>query len=302
MVRRLLRQLGADTVRRAAWIGMAVAFIGIIASFVVRGEAAGADAQVYWTAARTWAAGGDPYDLPADVLPWVYAPWGLPFFVPWAALPWDAAFTIWRVVLLIGLLASLRWAALRRPLSTAVLFMALSIPIGINLDTGNVTLPIALALFGSRFAPAWAAGITWGVATGLKWATLPLLLVLGRQARRWGLAALCGATVASLALWPMTLDQLRTIAALERPFPWDYLVLVWAAVPWFWTDPMRRRWLHPRTWAASLGTALSQGPRPPAGRRVGAPGGVDPVPPRRGSASVARSGSLAQMRRSRYPR
>lgn len=258
MHRRFVRRLGADALRRGAWIGIAIAFIGIVASFVVRGDAAGADAEVYWTAARTWAAGGDPYDLPADVLPWVYAPWGLPLFVPWATLPWDAAFTVWRVVLLLALIATLRWAALRRPLSTAVLFMALSVPIGINLDTGNITFPITLALFGSRFAPSWVAGATWGLATGLKWATLPLLLMLGRRERRWGLVALGLAVLASLALWPLTLDQLRTIADLRRPFPWDYLVLLWAAVPWFWTDPTRRRWLHPRAWARALAPSPSQ--------------------------------------------
>ena len=272
MQRRLLRQFGADALRRGAWIAIAVSFIGIVASFVVRGDAAGADAEVYWTAARTWAAGGDPYDLPPDVLPWVYAPWGLPLFLPWSMLPWDAAFTVWRVVLLVALLVTLRWAALRRPVSTAVLFMALSVPIGINLDTGNITLPIALVLFGSRFAAPWVAGVTWGLATGLKWAALPLLLVLGSAERRWGLLALAGTLLASIALWPMTLDQLRTIAGLERPFPWDYLVLVWAAVPWFWTDPRRRRWLHPHAWARTVPVAIRRRKSPSSdGTRVHRP-------------------------------
>jgi hypothetical protein len=238
---------------------MAITFIGIVASFVVRGHAAGADAEVYWVAARIWVAGGDPYDLPDGVLPWVYAPWGLPLFVPWAQLPWDIAFTLWRVALLGGLVATLRWAALRRPVSTAVLFLALSVPIGINLDTGNITLPIALALFAARFGPPAVAGITWGAATGLKWAALPFVIVLGRRERAWGLIALGVAILASLATWEMTLDQLRVITTLDRPFPWDYLVFVWAAVPWFWTDPRHRRWLHAAAWLArarALGTRL----------------------------------------------
>ncbi|MBW3613400.1 MAG: DUF2029 domain-containing protein [Chloroflexi bacterium] len=221
-----------------------------MASFVVRGDAAGADFEVYWTAAREWLAGGDPYDLPSDVLPYVYAPWGLPLFVPWSLLPWDAAFTLWRMMTLLGLMASLRWAAMRRPLSTAAVFATLAIPIGINLDTGNVTLPLALVIFGSRFGPPWAAGVAWGAATGLKWATMPIGIVLGRVARRWGLIVIAAGVILSVLLWPMTLDQLRTIANLERPFPWDYFVLAWAAVPWLWTDPTRRRWLRPRTWAA----------------------------------------------------
>ena len=250
--RRLLRRIGSARARRIAWATIAVTFIGIVASFVVRGHAAGADAEVYWVAARTWLAGGDPYDLPDGVLPWVYAPWGLPLFVPWAQLPWDVAFAVWRVALLIALVATVRWAALRRPVSTAVVFLALSVPIGINLDTGNVTLPIALALFAARFGPPSLAGITWGVATGLKWAALPFVVVLGWRERAWGLIAVGVAILASLATWEMTLDQLRVIARLERPFPWDYLVFVWAAVPWFWTDPRHRRWLHPGGWPAQL--------------------------------------------------
>lgn len=256
MHRRLVRRFSGARLRRAAWLLIAIAFLGIIGSFVVRGSAAGADFEVYWVATRTWLAGGDPYDLPPGVLPWVYAPWGLALFVPFAPIPWDAAFTLWRLAILAALLASLRWAALRRPLSTAAAFAALAIPIGINLDTGNITLPLALAVFGSRFGPAWLAGVTWGVATALKWATLPIGIILGPAARRWGLAAIGAGIALSLLMWPMTVDQLRTIAGLERPFPVDYLVLAWAAVPWLWTDPRRRRWLRPRTWVAHVRAAL----------------------------------------------
>lgn len=256
MHRRILRRLSAARVRRAAWLLIAVAFIGIMASFVVRGSAAGADFEVYWTAARTWLAGGDPYDLPEGVLPWVYAPWGLPLFVPWAPLPWDLAFTLWRVAIIIGLAITVRWAALRRPVSTAVVLTALAIPIGINLDTGNITLPLALLIFGSRFASPGVAGVTWGAATALKWATLPIGLVLGPVARRWGLVAIGLGLIGSIVLWPLTVRQLQTIVGLERPFPWDYLVLAWAAVPWLWTDPRRRRWLRPRTWLARFRRVL----------------------------------------------
>jgi arabinofuranan 3-O-arabinosyltransferase len=248
MPRRLVRRASAATLRRASWLLIAVALLGIVASFVVRGGAAGADFEAYWVAARTWVDGGDPYDLPPDVLPYVYAPWGLPLFVPLALLPWDPAFTIWRVLIIAGLAGTLAWAARRRPMSTAAVFGALAIPIGVNLDTGNITLPLALLIFASRFAPRWVAGVTWGAATALKWATLPLAIVLGPVARRWGLLTIAAGIVLSLVLWPMTSDQLRTIAGLERPFPIDYLVLAWAAVPWLWTDPNRRRWLDVRRW------------------------------------------------------
>lgn len=250
MHRRLLRRFSAATLRRAAGSLIALALLGLVASFVVRGDAAGADFEAYWVATRVWLAGADPYDPPSGVLPYVYAPWGLPLFVPWAILPWEIAFTAWRVAIIAGLAASLRWAALRRPLSTAAIFAMLAVPIGINLDTGNITLPLALLLFASRFGPPAIAGLVWGASTALKWATLPFGIVLGRAARGWGLVAIGLGVIGSILLWPMTVDQVRTISGLERPLPVDYLALAWAAVPWLWTDPNRRRWLRPRTWIA----------------------------------------------------
>lgn len=235
--------------RSASIAVIGLALLGLAMSVAIRGDAAGSDFAAYRAAAAQWLAGRDPYDPPAGVLPYVYAPWGLPLFVPWAALPEGLSFALWRGCTALGLLATLVWATRRRPMSTAAVFVALSIPIGINLDTGNLTLPLALVIFGSRLVSAPAAGIAWGAATALKWATLPLGIVLGSSARRWGLAALGVGILAHLVLWPMTLDQLRTIASLERPFPIDYLVLTWAAVPWLWTDPNRRRWLRPATWA-----------------------------------------------------
>ena len=268
MQRRLVRRFSAGTLRRAAWALIGVAFIGIVASFVIRGAAAGADFEVYWYATRTWLAGGDPYDLPPDVLPYVYAPWGLPLFVPWALLPWDAAFTLWRATIIAALVFTVRWAVRRRPVSTAAVFVALSIPIGINLDTGNITLPLALAIFGARFVGPPVAGIIWGAATALKWATLPVGIVLGPVARRWGLVAIGAGVAFSLLTWDMTVSQLRTIMELERPFPWDYLVLAWAAVPWLWTDSRRRRWLRPRTWARAVRASLAERTSWARGRKV----------------------------------
>jgi hypothetical protein len=127
-------------------------------------------------------------------------------------------------------------------LLTALLFVALSVPMGINLDTGNVTLPLVLLLWtASRFGPG-AVGVAWGLATGLKWVTAPLWLLLSPRARRAGLAALALTALADLLLWTGTLHQVLTVANMDRPIPFDYLVLLWAAVPWLWTDAtvMRR--------------------------------------------------------------
>lgn len=256
MVRRLVRRTSAAAVRHLAWALIGMTLIGLAASMVIRGDAAGSDFEAYRVAAAQWLAGGDPYDPPPGVLPYVYAPWGVPLFAPWALLPDGVAFALWRACTVVALLATLAWATRRRPLATATIFAALSVPIGINLDTGNLTLPLALGIFGSRLVSAPAAGIAWGAATALKWATLPVGIVLGPTARRWGLATLAVGIVAHLLLWPMTLDQLRTIAGLERPVPIDYLVLTWAAIPWLWGEPRRRRWLHPATWIRAAGHRL----------------------------------------------
>jgi hypothetical protein len=61
-------------------------------------------------------------------------------------------------------------------------------------------------------------------------------LLLSPAARRAGLAALAVTALADLVLWTGTLRQVLTVAHMDRPFPFDYLVLLWAAVPWVWTD------------------------------------------------------------------
>jgi hypothetical protein len=273
MVRRLVRRTSAAAVRHLAWAFIAMTLIGLAASMVIRGDAAGSDFQAYRVAAAQWLAGADPYDPPAGVLPYVYAPWGLPLFIPWALLPDEVAFVIWRAGTVAALLATLGWATRRRPVATATVFAVLSIPLGINLDTGNLTLPLALGIFGSRLVSARAAGMAWGAATALKWATLPVGIVLGPTARRWGLATLAVGVLAHLLLWPMTLDQLRTIAELERPVPIDYLVLTWAAIPWLWSEPRRRRWLHPATWVRAASNRL-----PRIGDRAGGGAGASRDP------------------------
>ena len=108
----------------------------------------GADAQAYWAAVRIWLEGGDPYHPLGPFLPYVYAPWMLPLFAPWALLPWDVAWFAWRGGTILLLLWSIRWAYARRPLPTAILLALLWFSIGAILDTGNINLLLALALFG----------------------------------------------------------------------------------------------------------------------------------------------------------
>jgi hypothetical protein len=234
-LRLAVARTGAGRLRTAAWGTIGLTWLVLIGVMVWRGDAAGVDTLAYWLGTRTWLAGGDPY---AGTCPlcYAYAPWAVPIFAPWALLPFSLAFGLWRAVTIIGLGWTTIWAGRRRPVLTALLFAGISVPIGINLDTGNITLPLVLLLWLSRRWGPNAVGIAWGLATGLKWVSAPLWLLLSPAARRAGLAALAVTALADLVLWTGTLRQVLTVAHMNRPFPFDYLVLLWAAVPWLWTD------------------------------------------------------------------
>lgn len=240
-LRPVIARVGTRRLRWAAYTVIGLTWAVLVGVLIWRGNAAGVDALAYWLGTRTWMAGGDPY-VGTCPLCYAYAPWAVPLFAPWALLPWPLAFSLWRFATLIGLAWTTVWAARRRPVLTASLFVALSVPMGINLDTGNVTLPLVLLLWTARRFGPGAVGAAWGLATGLKWVTAPLWLLLSPRARRAGLAALALTALADLLLWTGTLHQVLTVANMDRPIPFDYLVLLWAAVPWLWTDAavMRR--------------------------------------------------------------
>jgi len=113
-----------------------------------------------------------------------------------------------------------------------------------------VTLILALLLWGAQFAGPRLAGLMWALATWIKWVPAPLLLVLRPRGRAWGLAWLGAAILMSLATLPLTIVQFQALFGFgSRPLRLDYLVLLWAAVPWVWRHPGPLWWLHPRTWA-----------------------------------------------------
>jgi hypothetical protein len=224
------------------------------AGLLARGEAAGADARAYWAGVRIWLNGGDPYHPTGPFLPYVYAPWMLPVFAPWALLPWDVAWFVWRGATVLVLFWTIHWAYGRRPLATALVAAALSFPIAANIDTGNVTLVLTLLLWGAQFAGPRLAGLLWGLATWIKWVPAPLILLLQPRARAWGLVWLGAAILLSIATLPLTIVQLQTLFGFgARPVRLDYLVLLWAAVPWVWRHPGPLWWLHPRSWPAIAG-------------------------------------------------
>ena len=245
--------------RIIAIVVLVVVFGAIAAGLLARGEEAGADARAYWGAVRIWLNGGDPYHPSGPFLPYVYSPWMLPFFTPWALLPWDVAWFVWRGGILIAWLASIHWAYERRPLATAVAVLVLSFPIAANLDTGNVTLVLALGLWVAQFSDARVAGAIWAIATWMKWVPAPFWLLLAPRARTWGLGWLALAGALSLLTLPLTIIQLQALFGFgPRPPRLDYLVLLWATVPWLWRHPAALTRLDPRTWPANLGALRTQ--------------------------------------------
>jgi hypothetical protein len=265
VVRRALRREASRLRDRRRILGMAiliVAFALAIAGMMARGETAGADAQAYWAAVRIWLEGGDPYHPTGPFLPYVYAPWMLPLFTPWALLPWEVAWFVWRGGTILLLLWTIRWAYARRPLPTAILVGLLAFPFAANLDTGNINLLLALALFGAQFTGPRVGGLIWGLATWMKWVPAPLWLILPAKARGWGLIFLALAGLLSLAMLPLTIVQLQVLFGFgSRPLRADYLVFIWSAVPWWWqlADPFA--FLRPSAWrqaAAFQGARLGR--------------------------------------------
>jgi hypothetical protein len=226
-----------------------IVFALALAGMAARGDNAGSDAQAYWAAVRIWLEGGNPYHPEGPFLPYVYAPWMLPLFAPWAMLPWEVAWFAWRGATILLLLWSIRWAYARHPLPTAILVTVLAFPMAANLDTGNINLLLALALFGAQFVDGRIGGLIWGIATSMKWIPAVLWLVLPPRARGWGLVFLALAGLLSIALLPLTIIQFQALFGFgQRPFRADYLVFVWSAVPWWWRRQDPFAFLRPSSW------------------------------------------------------
>jgi hypothetical protein len=238
-----------DPARVAAIAIISLTGAGILTFLIARGELAGADARAYWGAVRVWLDGGDPMIPPVPYLPYVYVPWSVPLFLPWALLPWDVAWFVWRGVNVVLLLWTAGWAYRRHPLATALLLVVLAAPLAATLDTGNITLLCALGVWAAAFVSPRLGGGFWALATVLKWFPAPLWLVLPGRARLWGLAWMALAVVLSIATWPETLAQLQLAIGFPRPFRLDYLLLLWALVPYIWAHPS---WLEVRTWPVTL--------------------------------------------------
>jgi hypothetical protein len=238
-----------DRRRLLALILVALTFSLLAAGLLARGEAAGADARAYWAGVRLWLNGGDPYHPTGPFLPYVYAPWMLPLFAPWAVLPWDVAWFVWRGGTILLLLWTFHWAYRRRPLTTAAIVAVLGFPLAANLDTGNVNLQLTLMLWAAQFAGPRVAGLLWALAAWMKWVPAVFWPFLSPGARRFGLLFLALSVVFSLATLPLTILQFQALFGFgARPVRLDYLIYLWAFVPWLYRRADPSDVLRPATW------------------------------------------------------
>ena len=240
--RRALRREVArlhDRRRVIAIVLLSLTFALILSGMIARGEAGGADARAYWAGVRIWLNGGDPYHPTGPFLPYVYAPWMLPLFAPWAVLPWEVAWFVWRVGTILLLLWTIDWAYRRRPLTTAVTVAVLGFPFGANLDTGNINLQLTLMLWAAQFTGPRLGGLLWALATWMKWVPVVHWFILRSPTRLWGLGWLAVSIGLSLVTLPLTIIQMQTLFGFgARPIRLDFLVYLWAFVPWLYRRPL----------------------------------------------------------------
>jgi hypothetical protein len=234
-----------DPGRLAAILILAACGAAIAIWIIARGDLVGADARAYWGGVRLWLSGGDPVDPPPPYMPYVYWPWSLPLFVPWAALPWETAWFVYRVANVILFVWSAAWAYRQHPLATALLVLLITPALAATLDTGNITFLCAMGIWGAQFVGPRLGGFLWALAAALKWFPALLFVILPPRARAWGLvwAALLG--LLTLAVWPDVVRQLGLMVSYPRPLRIDYLLLLWAGVPWLWARPA---WFEWRSW------------------------------------------------------
>lgn len=232
--------------RLLAILLLGLAGAAVLAWLIARGDQIGVDARAYWAGVRTWLAGGDPYHPTGPFLPYVYAPWLLPLFLPWALLPWNVAWFVWEGLNVLLFLWSAEWAYRRHPLATALVVLLLLLPLTATLDTGNVTLLLALAIWSAQFVGPRLGGALWALAASMKWFPALLILFLPPKARLWGIVGIVVAGILALATWPQTIVQIETAINFPRPLRLDYLLLLWGAVPWLWRHPRPLWWLNRR--------------------------------------------------------
>ena len=241
-----------DPGRVAAIVILVICGAAIASWILARGDLVGADARAYWGGVRLWLGGGDPLDPPPPYMPYVYWSWSLPLFTPWAALPWETAWFVYRIFNIILFMWSVAWAYRQHPLATALLVLLITPALAATLDTGNITFLCAMGIWAAHFVGPRLGGFMWALATALKWFPALLFLILKPRTRLWGIAWAALFAILTLAVWPAVIRQLDLVINFPRPLRIDYVLLLWAAVPWLWSHP---RWFVWRTWPDQISVA-----------------------------------------------
>ncbi|MBA3688816.1 MAG: DUF2029 domain-containing protein [Chloroflexi bacterium] len=243
------------------------------------------DADAYWHAAMRLRDGQALYGGPRgdETELYRYAPWFAFAWVPLTYLGQDAAYTVWRLALLLSTVVAI-WPLVRRPTPASV---TLAILLGgllvSNLPAANVTPLIVGALAAgirSRAGP-----VLLGLAASLK--LFPLILVAGYLAeRRWGSAVVAIGVAALLWLTVLAFDPrlymqiggpsfyLGGVSLLRvSPLLWVPIAAAAAGVvialtirgsSWTWLAAAAAIPLAvPRVWLPDAGYVLVGVPRPP---------------------------------------
>jgi hypothetical protein len=96
-------------------------------------------------------------------------------------------------------------------------------------------------LWAAQFTGPRLGGMLWALATWMKWVPVVFWVILEARTRRFGLIWLCVAILLSIALLPMTIQQLQALFGFgARPIRLDYLVFLWALIPWLYRDGLQR--------------------------------------------------------------
>ena len=176
-----------------------------------------------------------------------------------------------RVGTILLLLWTIHWAYRRRPLTTAVIFALLGFPFGANLDTGNINLPADADAVGRPVHRPTSGRAAVGARDLDEMGARDLTGSSSPRARAVGLGWLGVSIALSVITLPLTIIQLQALFGFgARPLRLDYLVYLWAFVPWLYRRPDPFDFLRPATWrrlvedACSVAQALAGSPRPAA--------------------------------------
>ena len=117
-------------------------------------------------------------------------------------------------------------------------------------------------LWAAQFTGPRLGGLLWALATWMKWVPVVFWPILPGRAKQWGLFWLAVSVALSLLTLPLTIIQLQALFGFgARPVRLDFLVYLWAAVPWLYRKADPLDFLRPATWRA-LDRRRARAPQP----------------------------------------